>query len=320
MRFLFGILVLLPLLVSGQQNLVPNGGFEELTACPYGGDVIELAIPWTKAGGGGSPDLFSPCATDVSWGVPKNLRGIQLPRTGEVYAGVFTYNGPYTSSSELREYIQVRLSQPLEVDVEYHVSFYVSLADTFNYAVVNIGAYFSDSLIVRNNYAALNVQPQVEWFGNPIADKLNWTLVEGFYTPRFDGEEYLLVGNFRSDNESTIVLIDSTGGFTGDKSHYYIDDVSVVALDTISGIEEAEQLQFSLYPNPAVEMVNIKVKERLHHVQLFDIRGRQVIAEEANGQKHTLDLQGIPEGIYLLRVTCDDGRAATQRLVKTTEP
>lgn len=311
MKWLITVLIALPFLCFGQQNLVPNGSFEELTACPYGGDVIELAVPWTNAGGGGSPDLFSPCATDVRWGVPNNLRGSQQPRTGEAYAGVFAYNGPHLS--EGREYIQVRLLRPLMPDTIYHVTFYVSLADTFNYAVANMGVYFSDSLIVRDNYSALNVEPQVEWSADPITDKLSWTLVEGFYTPHFFGEEYLLVGNFHSDIESTIVLIDSTGDNTGAKSHYYIDDVSVVALDTVSGIGETERLQLNIYPNPATETVQVK-GEALAKVRLMEMSGRDVLYSSllTSGE---VDISHLPLGLYLLEVTDRKGRKAVQKLV-----
>jgi hypothetical protein len=148
-----------------------------------------------------------------------------------------------------------------------------------------------------------------------MSNKDIWYHITDTFTSRYGGEQYLLIGNFKSTAESDTLLV-STGANNGFKSYYYIDDVSVVALDTLSGIAETEQLSFSIYPNPTIETVNIDGKERLGHVQLVDIQGREVMAEAAHGPRHTLDLSGVPEGIYLLRVTDAEGRRATQRLVK----
>ena len=323
MRLMVCMSILLPLFAMGQQNLVPNGTFELLSECPWDGSLIELAIPWTNSGGGGSPDIYNACVNpsmDQRWDVPDNFWGYQHASSGNGYAGIFVYNGPYSSSSEGREYTQIKLEQPLNAGIEYHVSFYVSLADTFNYAVANMGAYFSDSLIVRSNYSALNVEPQIEWSGGVIADKLNWTLIEGFYTPRYSGEEYMLVGNLRSDNESTIVLVDSLGAFIGDKSYYYLDDVSVVAVDTISGIEEAEQLQFDVYPNPNNGRFEVRASEPLRQgatLMVYDTQGRAVLQQQMQKgmSSTTVNTEHLAKGVYALRLWSDDGSFGWEKVV-----
>lgn len=319
------LMISLSLLCQGQGNLVPNGGFEDLVNCPTSSAQIHLATPWINDIGG--CDLFNECSEAIfippDWylpqqGVPENSVGFQFAHSGNGYAGIYTYGGEVETNG--REYLQVSLSQTL-VSGKYVVSFWASLADEFQYAVGSLGAYFSDTLMTRTHFNTVwNVEPSIQSpAGLIMSDKNIWYHITDTFVSRTGGEEYLLIGNFKSAEESDTLLV-PTGANNGFKSYYYIDDVSVVALDTVSGIEEAKRLRFSIYPNPTTEIINIEGKGRLNYVQLLDIRGREIMAEEAIGQKHTLDLRDIPEGIYLLRVADDEGRTGTQRLVKLAEP
>jgi hypothetical protein len=318
------ILVLLSTTFArAQQNLVPNPSFEELTSCPTGSAQIHRAVPWINDVGGCEvynecvePTFIPPNHYQHRQDVPENSVGYQSAHSGEGYAGIFTYGGQFETNG--REYLQVPLLEPLQSG-GYLVSFWASLADKYQYSVTSLGAYFSDTLVTRTSFnSVLDFEPSVENIPTQnLSNKDIWYLVRDTFMSRYGGEEYLLIGNFRITEESNLFWVDSGAGNNWDRSYYYIDDVSVIALgDTVSGISEAEQLQFSVYPNPVVERVNIAGKERLHHVALFDIRGRKIMEEDAHNQKHTIDLKGIPEGVYLLRVTDDEGHTATQRLVK----
>jgi hypothetical protein len=312
------IFILLPVLCAAQQNVVPNGSLEENESCPWSTSLLELAVPWVGTAAG-SPDLYNACnigtpSGSPHMGVPANSPGYQPAHSGEGYAGIFTYGGQFETNG--REYLQVPLTEPLHTG-GYVVSFWASLADEFQYAVGSLGAYLSDTLIVRTQFnSVLEVEPSIQSpSGIIMSNKDIWYHVTDTFKSRYGGEQYLLIGNFKTAEESDTLLV-PTGANNRFQSYYYIDDVSVVALDTVSGIGETEQIAFSMYPNPVVERVNIAGKERLHHVALFDIRGRKIMEEDAHNQKHTIDLKGIPEGVYLLRVTDDEGHTATQRLVK----
>jgi hypothetical protein len=316
MKWMISILIALPAICAGQGNLVPNGSFEDVTSCPWESGLASLAFPWAPPLPS-SADLFNVCnlgtpSGSPHLGIPENSAGYQHAHSGEGYVGIFTYNGAIPDG---REYMQVQLLEPLNQG-GYVVSFWVSLADEFQYAVGSLGAYLSDTLISYTGYSPYQVEPSIQSpDGVIMSDKDIWYHVTDTFKSRYGGEQYLLIGNFKTAEESDTLLV-PTGANNRFQSYYYIDDVSVVALDTVSGIGETEQIAFSMYPNPVVERVNIAGKERLHHVALFDIRGRKIMEEDAHNQKHTIDLKGIPEGVYLLRVTDDEGHTATQRLVK----
>ena len=76
----------------------------------------------------------------------------------------------------------------------------------------------------------------------------------------------------------------------------------------------------SLYPNPAATATTVDLTEMeagTYSVSLFDVTGRLVLnATQAGGTQQSLDVQSLPVGTYLLRVTGTAGFSATQRLVK----
>jgi OOP family OmpA-OmpF porin len=190
--------------------------------------------------GGSTPDYFHSCCppeivppdTFPRVGLPDNVFGFQHAHTGESYTGIYVYNGP--NQEELREYLQVELAQPIYAGVRYRVSFYVSLADKFQHAVGTLGAYFTNAPVINDDWGVYEVEPQIESDGDMVFnDKENWILIEDTFNSRYGGERYMLIGNFRIDSESNVTFVDSGATLGHVQSYYYIDDVSVIALDSI---------------------------------------------------------------------------------------
>lgn len=69
-----------------------------------------------------------------------------------------------------------------------------------------------------------------------------------------------------------------------------------------------------LVPNPAEDLVNLKMAGSLEHLELRDIHGRLV--RSWPGEKRSLDLRGIVSGAYVLVGTTSDGGHFAARLVK----
>jgi len=329
MRLIFIIATLLPVLGYGQQNIVPNSGFEEHTACPYNSAEIEFAYPWTNTGHEfDSPDYFNACSLPLFFppdlyipnlGIPENAMGYQNAYSGDGYAGFYTYQGPYPNS---HEFIQVELVQPIQAGIRYEVSFHVSLADKFGMAVGSLGAFFSPELLVRESMELPQVEPQVQSpSGLIFNDKVGWTEVRDTFNSRVGGEHFIIIGNFLPDSLSNVTFVDSGATNTyGIRSYYYIDDVSVIALDSIpSSVKEQSELHFSVSPNPATDMIRIKTPQLLRRVRLLDVLGREVYSEDVVGNAHTIHLSGIPSGLYLIEAHDNEGRRAVERVVKTAQ-
>lgn len=88
--------------------------------------------------------------------------------------------------------------------------------------------------------------------------------------------------------------------------------------DITVGINNPVVNDFALvYPNPANESLTVQTHENAS-VQLADISGRTILLESTvyANQKHELNIQNIPSGIYLLKFYSDK-TVSTQKLVIT---
>lgn len=253
------IAMLIPLHVVSQEadNMVFNPSFEEYTRCPERVEamgVMNGVDAWWQPTAGSS-DYFNTCS-ERDCSVPRNKMGNQMPRTGNAYCGI------YCSQASYREYLQTELKAPLQAGRRYRVSFYVSLAEKSPHAVATLGALLSrerlsdttwDVLMRRevthygdnqSQTIAVSYRPQVVHSADSVlADTKGWTLVSGDFTAE-GGERFLTVGNFNSFNSSTVVETHSPSAVL-QGAYYYIDDVSVLPLESVPTPEPNEEHKVS---------------------------------------------------------------------------
>ncbi len=134
----------------------------------------------------------------------------------------------------------------------------------------------------------------------------DWTEITETFTPD-SAFEYLTIGNFY---QPFTYLLDT---FTAQIDsftlplpmiYYYIDDVSVISLDTTSGLSETEKPKLKIFPNPASNQVTIEqlsVSGNQLSVEVYDALGRLVTLSIVEGQTSTIPLN-LSKGVYLLRV------------------
>lgn len=94
---------------------------------------------------------------------------------------------------------------------------------------------------------------------------------------------------------------------TTDQFYIDIDDVAV-GFEGNSGINGVENVTMSFYPNPASDKLTVNA-EGLRKVEVLDIVGRVVATSTTN----TVDLSGVNNGNYVVRVVTDNG-TATERV------
>lgn len=316
-------IILLIVLISigtfvSPQNLVPNPGFEDYNFIFHpvcNNDSFPVCNYWYSPTSD-SPDYFNAISCFQAYnGAPENNFGTQDPHSGSGYYGFDVYvHTPFTND---REYIQIKLQDSLKKDIKYCASFYVSLADSMWYAVNRIGIYFSDTAITRydgntmNN--VLNYQPQVfNPDNNIISDKQNWTLISGSFIAK-GGENYITIGNFFDDNNTSKNYIGGSYWDKYDGSYYYIDDVSVIECppDTIDSTGTTEVV-FNVFPSPAQNDFYIKYENlniSTSSFELMDICGRKIKEIKINKTTGTqaISTVGIASGVYLYRLLNNSG-------------
>jgi gliding motility-associated-like protein len=224
--FILFLVFLLANTLSAQHNLVPNPSFEDTVFCPIGTAQPQAVAVWFNPTGA-SPDYYNACygvlpPGSFGAGVPANDWGYQYAQDGVAYVGLATiaFDGNLVG---YREYMAVKLTEKLIAGDSYYWCMYISLLDSVEYASNNIGVALSNNMITNPlSETILNIPV----YGNHtdiVTDFTNWTKIGGVFEAR-GGEEYLYIGNFFTDNQTSFVKIqDNDRG--GAAAYYYIDDV-----------------------------------------------------------------------------------------------
>lgn len=225
---------------SAQQNLVPNGDFEDYVTCPdWSNYYVDAAANWFIPTNNGTSDYFNSCSTEFDvegllFSVPENFSGWQEAHSGNGYAG-FSFS-MYNDGSSYCEYISIELNQTLKKGSFYELSFFVSVADSFfasyepNIYVNKLGAYFSSNAINQNNNFIIDVVPQFESDPNAwLSDSIGWQYVSGIFTTS-GTEKFMTIGNFAKYNELKTNYL-YPGPFLDKGTYYYIDDISLVEVE-----------------------------------------------------------------------------------------
>jgi outer membrane protein OmpA-like peptidoglycan-associated protein len=281
MRLLFIIFFIVFSLQSIAQNLVPNGEFDKFKYCPYGFTLDRLTIvPNWRQPTMGTADYFNECSQ--TYGVPNNPMGTQSAVMGPGYIGLVAFA---PNEYNTREYIQVKLTEPLVAGQTYCISFLVSLADYSNYMIDGFGVLFSQRVIKGNGKKNLHFKPQVQVpSGYLLQDEIDWMEISEVYKAE-GGEKYLTFGNFKSDNELLVKFRNihiEKPNHSWDFAYYYLDHVSLVEINKedkcFDGISRMkEQLESGEKPEPPM-IAEIALKKIL-----FDF-DQSLLSDEAIDQ------------------------------------
>ncbi len=219
-----------------QYNLVPNYSFEDSVICPSGNNQSPIPKPWYIPSSFNTNFYFNNCSIDYVWDVPLNYindSSFQYPKSGNGYAAFDTY---IPSSFGWRTYIQVKLKDSLQTGKCYHCTFWVSLGNPCGFATNNISLWLSktakyvDTIADPFGLSVIPASPQVYSYGNPvIKDTQNWIKVSSVYVAQ-GGERFITIGNFKNDANT---LFENIGPNTAGQTLYYVDDVSIIPLDSL---------------------------------------------------------------------------------------
>ena len=101
-----------------------------------------------------------------------------------------------------------------------------------------------------------------------------------------------------------------------DEPTYQILPRSNADIIEIVGIDEAEMLGVSLYPNPTTGLVNVSFEAATAcEVQICDMFGRILSNSQMSGEQQ-LDFSAYAPGMYIVRFTTTDGRTAVVKVTR----
>ena len=231
--------------IAGQENLIPNHSFEKIEDCPesivYRYQFNRLVKHWSQPTFG-SVLLLHPCGSRHLQ-VPQNISGYQVPVSGKAYISQHMY-ASYRNNN--RAYFQCQLKQELQKDRIYYFEAKLSLEESSLLAVNSFGIALNKrkrfNLFTRllNQKKGLNFQNSYD--DGYFASFMEWMMVSGYY--RAEGDEaYLIMGNFRDDEEAGVISVESPQQMingrplkefsTFNSASYYIDNVNFFFADSV---------------------------------------------------------------------------------------
>lgn len=75
------------------------------------------------------------------------------------------------------------------------------------------------------------------------------------------------------------------------------------------GVDDPSRLGFEVFPNPASDVVQVRTTyDRAWRILLFDIQGKQVLEQAAQGNVTQVNMDQIHSGVYLMQITDANGR------------
>ena len=120
--------------------------------------------------------------------------------------------------------------------------------------------------------------------------------------------------------EMPYATYDSNGNAINDPfpTPYYSSGFDLTGVGVINqaslSIADNDLIQFSLYPNPAEDVVTISIAEPMvRGVTIYDISGRKVLAQQINNSV-VVQVSQLTPGIYTV-VLNDEGKTTSKRLV-----
>lgn len=90
------------------------------------------------------------------------------------------------------------------------------------------------------------------------------------------------------------------------------DYTFTILKETLAVTETDKKISTIIFPNPAKDMVNIKNDKGLKKAEVIDMNGRKVMESTSK----TIDVSRLTTGQYVIKITFDDGKTDTQKLIK----
>ena len=131
---------------------------------------------------------------------------------------------------------------------------------------------------------------------------------------RFDGSTWAYVGtpNFSFGGSFDEKLVFSSSGvpYVAFLDDYFDEATTVMKYDSVaSGIEQLNRFQVTVYPNPVLKelFIDFKVGDGFKkQIDIYDLQGTKMLGTETYGNRISLNAEGFPSGIYMIKVRTGD--------------
>lgn len=113
-----------------------------------------------------------------------------------------------------------------------------------------------------------------------------------------------------------IILLSSATATGGIGTTLLIDDLS---MDYPSSVNDIQQFDFKLFPNPASDLITINCKNNnsnLNNVVIYNITGQEVYSNTFNTSQFKINISELKEGVYFVKTTNENYHRIQKLIVK----
>ncbi len=118
--------------------------------------------------------------------------------------------------------------------------------------------------------------------------------------------------NYSALKDRAFWLFQSTGG----KRSFYLDNVyfyKEADPGPITNIKETSlTTSVSVYPNPVIDILTVNSEIAVNTARVFTLAGQTIKTVQGN----EVDLSGVANGVYLLKISLEDGSVVTKKIIK----
>ena len=82
---------------------------------------------------------------------------------------------------------------------------------------------------------------------------------------------------------------------------------------TTIGIKDKEEIEISMFPNPATDQLSIESASRIEQIRIFDVNGKSVVSLKPDLNKIQINVDFLEAGFYLVNIKTENGMR-TQKL------
>ncbi len=164
----------------------------------------------------------------------------------------------------------------------------------------------TDEEFVGNNFG-MDFYAHSIYFDEPLELEANTTYWLEIYTDAWGWES---TSQFVMGTHS--VIYDGVyWQFTNDEEFVY----SLICEAEEMGTSDLNSFDFSYYPNPVKDILNLNSKKNIEKVSVFNLAGQKV-SENMKIQNGKIDMKNLPAGTYVFKVQLENGQIETFKIIK----
>ena len=149
--------------------------------------------------------------------------------------------------------------------------------------------------------------PHDEWFRVLMGFDMNSGIATAVWGMYIDGVEVVTPGTpFKDGNGNSPTSLGGVNFYSiSADNEYYMDDF-YFNLGIILSFEENTLADFSVYPNPTKDRLNIVCNDEIEEIRVFDLNGRRVIE---GFSENIVDVSELSPGLYFIELNTINGRS-----------